>query len=270
MKFNSPYFFSVDFDNWKQSFLNDIDGNGRTLFKSLFFKSIYESGELVGFIQYGVTNFGFDNNGEISYDVSYCVIRNFYFDKEEVGYLLLQEALDAFKDQDKIYAFYHYFGMSCFGRHGKLFEKHNQIIKVLKHVGFEIEHENVYYSSLLKDKQVNEVEIIQNELTKGNQQFIEFKFLGNQVGGCELHYINDKVAYLRWIYINNDITGQGMGTKCMKSLKSFLYQNGVIKFDTDTAVINLVAQHFYEKNDFKREGLTRSFYINKHTLKKLK
>ena len=32
-----------------------------------------------------------------------------------------------------------------------------------------------------------------------------------------------------------------------------------IQLDTDTVLSNLVAQHFYEKNDFVREGLTRSY-----------
>lgn len=82
--------------------------------------------QLSGFIQYGKTAFGFDNNGEITDKISYSVIRNFYFCKEqkEVGTKLLNENIKIHSDtRDRIYAFFHYFGMSCYARHGKLFEK---------------------------------------------------------------------------------------------------------------------------------------------------
>lgn len=62
-----------------------------------------------------------------------------------------------------------------------------------------------------------------------------------------------------WIYINDNITGKGIGTKCMDALKSLLYKNGFTRFDTDTAISNEAACHFYEKNGFVREGITRSF-----------
>lgn len=45
-----------------------------------------------------------------------------------------------------IYAFYHYFGMTCFARHGKLYEKYTDIEELLMKHQFNREHENVYYS----------------------------------------------------------------------------------------------------------------------------
>lgn len=48
----------------------------------------------------------------------------------------------------------------------------------------------------------------------------------------------------------------------MNALKHFLYEKGVKRFDTDTAMNNTVAQHYYEKNNFVREGITRSYYLN--------
>ena len=217
---------------------------------------------LIGFIQYGNTAFGFDSQGEISSNVSYSVIRNLYFDKNrtDVGNLLLKEAMDAFGTSEKVYAFFHYFGMSCFARHGKLFELHNHIEALLKRNGFETEHENVYYSSVLTGKDESEAEIMPHSLTNGNQQHIGFMLSGSQVGGCEVHYVDDNTTYLRWIYVNGDITGTGVGTKCMKALKQWLYQKGVRRFDTDTSISNYIAQHYYEKNGFTREGITRSYY----------
>ena len=262
LSFGTPYFFDGDFEQWKNSFERDIDGEGRLLFKELNVKAVYDEDELKGFVQYGRTAFGFDENGEISDEVSYPVIRNLYYykDSPEAGAVLLEEALKSLGSHTRVYAFFHYFGMTCFARHGKLFEAHTHIEALLKKNGFETEHENVYYSSVLKGTEVSEAIITAGELTKGRHQYIDFKIDGSQVGGCEVHYLDDETAFLRWIYVNGDMVGKGIGTKCMNSLKSFLYENGIRRFDTDTALNNLAAQHYYEKNDFTREGITRSYY----------
>ena len=261
LEFKTPYFFEVDFDTWQKSFEEDTDGEGRTLFNKLDVKAVYDEDVLLGYVQYGKTAFGFDEKGEISSDISYPVIRNLYFrsDRADAGKLLLNEAMKSLGSDEKVYAFFHYFGMTCFARHGKLFENHAHIEALLKVNGFELEHENVYYSSVLSESENSEVVLTANNLTKGNHQYIDFKIDGNQVGGCELHYLSDTTAYLRWIYVNGDIVGKGIGTKCMTALKTFLYEKGVVRFDTDTALDNNVAQYYYEKNGFIREGVTRSF-----------
>lgn len=262
--FDTPWFFDVDFEDWKASFESDTDGEGRILFKELEVKAVYEDEALAGFVQYGKTAFGFDDRGEISAEVSYPVIRNLYFEKEnaQAGKILLDEAMKKLGGSDRVYAFFHYFGMSCFARHGKLFESHKHIDALLKESGFEVEHENVYYSSVLDSVESSEVELIHSDMTKGNQQYIEFKIGGAQVGGCEVHYLSYTTAYLRWIYVNGDIVGKGIGTKSMNALKGFLFGKGIKRFDTDTALNNFVAQHYYEKNDFTREGISRSYYKN--------
>ena len=56
------------------------------------------------------------------------------------------------------------------------------------------------------------------------------------------------------------ICGKGIGSRCMDTLKAYLHSNGIARFDTDTALSNMVAQHYYEKNGFVNEGLTRSYY----------
>ncbi len=224
--FKTPYFFDVSFDTWKKSFEEDIDGEGRELFKELFVKAVYDEDVLLGFVQYGKTAFGFDESGEISSDISYPVIRNLYFvkDRADAGELLLSEAMKNLGTDERVYAFFHYFGMTCFARHGKLYESHTHIDSLLKEQGFEIEHENVYYSSVLSESKNSEVVLTAGGLTKGNQQYIDFTIDGNPVGGCEVHYLSDTTAYLRWIYVNGDIVGKGIGTKCMTALMSFLYE----------------------------------------------
>lgn len=261
MSFQSPYFFPVDFSVWKRSFEADVDGEGRELFKELAVKAVYEENELLGFIQYGTTAFGFDSRGELSASVSHCVIRNLYFDRnsEDAGALLLGEALAAFASADRVYAFFHYFGMSCFARHGKLFEQHGHIDRFLKEQGFQTEHENVYYSTAVAAG-ASEVTVAAQPMTAGNQQYMDFLLDGSHAGGCEIHRLDGQTVYLRWIYVNAPLTGRGIGTKCMDALKTWLSQSGVTRLDTDTAVTNTVAQHFYEKIGFAREGITRSYY----------
>lgn len=262
LSFQTPYFFEIGFQVWEKSFWDDIDGEGRSLFTELNVKAVYDEDEIMGFVQYGKTAFGFDDNGEISSEISYPVIRNLYFKegRADVGVQLLNDAMKNLGGDERVYAFFHYFGMSCFARHGKLFENHAHIDALLKENGFVVEHENVYYSFVLNESKNSEVTITAGGLTKGNQQYIDFKIDSNQVGGCEVQYLNDTTAYLRWIYVNGDIVGKGIGTKCMDALKSFLYAKGITRFDTDTALDNSVAQRYYEKNGFLREGITRSYY----------
>lgn len=57
--FSAPYFFPTDYQSWEKSFSEDVDGEGRTLFKAVSVKAAYEDEQLVGFVQYGKTAFGF-------------------------------------------------------------------------------------------------------------------------------------------------------------------------------------------------------------------
>lgn len=261
MAFDTPYFYTTDFETWKKSYNEDVDGDGRTLFQKLMTKAAFQDGELVGFIQYGKTAFGFDKNGEPTDEISYPVIRNLYFAAicPEAGELLLQEAIQYFRKNERIYAFFHYFGMSCFARHGKLFETHRHIEKLLKSCGFTIEHQNVYYSTMLSNCKRPDVSLKVSEITQGDQQDMDFCIGNTLVGGCQVHYVNAAIAYLRWIYVCDNMTGKGIGTRCMTALKEHLCAKGIERLDTDTALDNLVAQHYYEKNRFTREGITRSY-----------
>jgi RimJ/RimL family protein N-acetyltransferase len=258
-----PYFIQTDFENWKESFEHDVDGEGRLLFRQLHGKAAYDGDTLIGFIQYGNTAFGFDDCGEISQEVSYSVIRSLYFDKgrEDAGKLLLEAALSEFKAAGQVYAFFHYFGMSCFARHGKLFERFDWIKELLHRYGFVVEHENVYYSTEVRDVAGSEVELMAHDRTAGHQQMFDFFLDGKQVGGCEVHDLpTEGTVFLRWIYVNGEIQNQGVGSKCMAALKGYLYEKGMTRLDTDTALGNLIAQRYYEKNGFTREGITRSYY----------
>ena len=264
MKLTFPYKYEVEYHIWEKSYLYDVDGEGRVLFSDLTTIGAYFGSELIGFIQYGKTAFGFDNNGEVSDKIFYSVIRNFYFDEsqKEAGMKLLNEAVKALSNTaDRIYAFFHYFGMSCYARHGKLFEGFGHIHNILEQNGFTIEHENVFYSSTLSSVEPTAISLKWHEKTKGRQQYCDFILEKDIVGGCEIHILEQEgIAYLRWIYINENICWKGIGSESMSALKYDLFNRGIIKFDTDTALTNKAAQHFYEKNNFVKEGITRSYY----------
>ena len=43
--------------------------------------------------------------------------------------------------------------------------------------------------------------------------------------------------------------------------EKWLYDKGITRLDTDTALDNHRAQRYYEKNGFVREGITRSYFL---------
>ena len=224
----------------------------------------YRAGRLAGFVQYGHSAIGFDESGAVTNDVSYPIIRQFYFTAgdEEIGRLLLARARAALACENaRIYAFFHYFGLSCYGRHGKLFEGFEHIHCLLLEEGFQIEHENVYYSSVLAGSEPTSVVLQWHGTTAGRQASCDFLLRGRPVGGCEVHFLEQaEIAYLRWIYVDENLRGRGIGSRGMAALKSDLFRRGIRRFDTDTALANAAAQRYYERNCFKREGITRSYY----------
>ncbi len=257
-----PYHFAVSFAPWKNALLADTDGEGRALFRDLVTLAAYEGDRILGFIQYGHSALGFDDRGEVSGEISYPVIRMLCFDpgQEAAGRALLETALNDLGDGQRVYAFFHYFGMSCYGRHGKLYEGLGHIRALLQGYGFVTEHENVYYAGEM-GAEGGDISLRWGEMTRGNQQFCAFLLEGQSVGCCEIHHVRPgEIAYLRWIFVTESRQNQGLGSRCMAALKSALARQGVTRLDTDTAMDNLRAQHFYEKNGFVRMGITRSFY----------
>ena len=259
-----PYRYGADFADWERSYDRDVDGEGRRLFSRLETIGAYRTGRLAGFVQYGHSAFGFDESGAVTSGVSYPIIRQLYFASgdEEIGCCLLDRARAALAcENGRVYAFFHYFGLSCYARHGKLFEGCDHVHRLLLEAGFQIEHENVYYSSLLTGVEPADAALCWHETTAGRQASCDFLLRGRPVGGCEVHFLEQaEIAYLRWIYVDENLRGQGIGSMCMAALKSDLFRRGIRRFDTDTALANTTAQRYYERNRFTREGLTRSYY----------
>lgn len=260
-RINSPFIYKVEYNDYLISLLEDIDSEGNMLFKNLHTLGAYENDKLVGFIQYGISSIGFDESGNISKNINYQIIRQIYFDNLEIGNKLLNNALSYFNQSQTIYAFFHYFGMSCFARHGKLLYLDSIVESLLINNNFEVEHENVYYSIILNSSEPYNISLEHGNINDANKQLIVFKDNDTYLGECEIHYVNKEFVYLRWIYINNDIQHKGYGSKCLNALKSYLYNIGIKRLDTDTAINNTVAQSFYRKNGFINKGNTRSYYL---------
>lgn len=261
MNIKAPYIEEVEYGDYLTSLFYDTDSYGNKLFKESFLFGAYLNDELLGFIQFGKTNIGFDENGEISERINYSVIRNLYFEDKDVGKNLLKKALILFKND--IYAFFHYFGMSCFSRHGKLYEKIHQVEELLLDYGFISNEENVYYSLELNQKEDNEISLELTEKNQYNTQIITFRDCDEFIGQCEIHFVKKELVYLRWIYVEGSKLHKGYGTKCMVKLNNYLYDLGIKKLDTDTALNNENAQRYYERNGFSNLGKTKSYLKKK-------
>ena len=63
---SAPYLIPADFETWKRSLLQDVDGGGRTLLAWQRVLACEEDGRLLGFAQVGRTAFGFDAQGRLA------------------------------------------------------------------------------------------------------------------------------------------------------------------------------------------------------------
>lgn len=263
----APYHFPMDAPIWEESMYRDHDSDGRLLFAELN-TEILESDGIRGMIQYGKTAFGFDDAGEISGNVHYPVIRTLCFDPQcpQDGQILLDAAKEYFQNEPRIYAYFHYFGMSACGRHGKLHEKDRHIEQLLLENGFTIEHENVYYAKELTGEEASPeaVHLQWRELSSGGCREFAASVDGKEVCWGQVHFLPQAdTAYLRWIYTDGSQQHRGIGSAVMQCLFAQLYRMGIRRFDTDTALDNTIAQSYYEKNGFIHQGITRSYFTAK-------
>ena len=266
---NTPYHFPMGQEQWQASMLDDVDSDGRKLFDKLEVRCGKAQDVINGMIVYGTTAFGFDDAGEISRDVHYKVIRDLSFDpaSPEVGQALLDGALADLGEDGCVYAYFHYFGLSGYARHGKLHESQGHIHDLLLANGFSVEHENVYYAKELlgQDAADGRVAIGWKEMNGGNCREFAAIIDGQEFGWGQVHFLpQGHIAYLRWICIDEKRQHQGMGTAAMATLCAQLHQMGISRFDTDTALQNTAAQGYYEKTGFTSRGITRSYYKRKN------
>lgn len=265
---SAPYHFHMLEEHWYSSMCEDVDSDGRQLFDHLTAHysrtAPNKQGQLNGAIIYGKTAFGFDESGEHSSNIHYNVIRDISFspDEPEIGQKLLDQAVNDLGNNERIYAFFHYFGMSACARHGKLHESQTHVHDLLLQNGFTVEHENVYYARVLSPSAPeSDISLVWKEMNAGSCREFAASIGGQEVCWGQVHFLpQGDIAYLRWIFTAENRQHQGIGTKVMSALFSALYSMGIHRFDTDTALDNIAAQRYYEKCGFINKGVTRSYY----------
>ncbi len=260
-----PYWFDVDYSLWLESYNNDSDYDGDKMFGELMTYAAYAENDIVGFVQFGISNYTYNESGDKDFSEKCGVIRNLYFDKEQdCGEKLISIAEEYFSARgvSKRSAFFHALGMTCYAGHGKLFCGLPHIEAELFKFGYVKEHENVYYKRLLTEGDVasDKVSVIYGETNpKGLQEFM-INTGGKTVGAGALVYLpQGEICYLKWIYIYDTDQGKGYASATLLTIFSELYSKGIRRLDTDTADGNLIAQKLYEKVGFTNMGRTRSY-----------
>jgi ribosomal protein S18 acetylase RimI-like enzyme len=257
---HAPHHLPMEKGVWENSMYADVDSDGRQLFTKLNTEASENA-----MVQYGYSAFGFDENGEISADIHYPIIRDLAFEPEHrvEAEAMLKKVLEYFKGEARIYAFFHYFGMSACGRHGKLHEKDRHIAQLLEENGFVVEHENVYYTRQLTENDAGDerIQLQWRERSAGACREFAASLEDQEICWGQVHFLpQGDIAYLRWIFLDSNRQHTGLGTAVMKQLFKQLYDMGIRQFDTDTALSNTAAQGYYEKTGFTNAGITRSYY----------
>ena len=261
-----PYWFDASYELWIVSYNNDTDYDGDKMFSELMTYAAYAENNIVGFIQFGISNYIYNENGEKDYSEKCGVIRNLYFDSNNnCGEKLISFAEEYFAEKNisKKSAFFHALGMTCNAGHGKLYCGLPHIENALLKFGYEKEHENVYYKRLLSidDCNVqNNVSIKYNADNSKGMSVFSICIDDRCVGAGEIVYLpQGEICYLKWIYIDESEQGKGYATAAVKKLCADLYNSGIRRLDTDTADGNIIAQKLYLKTGFKDMGRTRSY-----------
>jgi ribosomal protein S18 acetylase RimI-like enzyme len=269
-----PYFFPVPIETWAECLLQDRL-EGELIFKILETHLAIESGQVLGFIQYGKPAFAWDTHGLKYPDPKIGVIRQLYFESDRVdaGEALLALALDALATFDSIHAFYHIMGMRCTVHHGKLHSSQSHVENLILANGFQVEHQNGYFvldlsknsSSVEINPQINCRYGLHIQAGEGTQDF-EARLDGNVVGTAVVSNLADltdggtqHLSYLTWLGVEDKYRGQGIGAVFLSRLGMLLASEGIRFLHTDTAAENFQAIRLYKKLGFEQKGSTSSF-----------
>ena len=77
-------------------------------------------------------------------------------------------------------------------------------------------------------------------------------------------YRTSHVAYLGGLAIHPSRSGKGLGSQMMKEIMDYAKEQGILRIELSTAVINEKAIRLYEKAGFQKEGILRKYtYLKK-------
>jgi len=265
-----PYFFAVSPKRWENCLLDD-ELDGEKLFANLETLLAIEKGQVLGFAQYGRPNYAWDSSGQRYGNPHIGVIRHFYFEKArvDVAEAMLARASAYLRRFPQGHAFYHILGMSCNAHYGKLHTSLEYIDEFLQKNGFQIEHENVYYSlemTATETVAAQELKLVTCPSPLAGIRDYETHLRGESIGRLQVRFLEElsggytsDTVYLTWIGIEESCRGLGWGTRTLQLLVAELRGKGYRYLHTDTASTNHIAQRFYERFGFQDRGRTRSY-----------
>jgi ribosomal protein S18 acetylase RimI-like enzyme len=267
---NIPYFFPVSPERWTECLLEDKLA-GERMFDRLETYVAEDQGRVIGFAQVGHPRFSWDDRGAKYYNPQIGILRHFYFDtgRYNAAEAMYAHAQSFLMHYPRRYAYYHSYGMSCNAHHGKLYGGLAHVDRFIKAKGFQVEHENVYYSLVL-----NQVEQTSHENLRLIPQ--EREFYAPQVYKIMLHntpigtitvrfmdLLNGEAqrgaVYLSLFLMDETYRGKGWGTLAMQLLYGILRAKGYQHLHLDTASTNVGAQRFYTRIGFHNRGRSRSY-----------
>jgi ribosomal protein S18 acetylase RimI-like enzyme len=265
-----PYFFSVSPGKWRECLLEDKLGNEKLfLYQEIFVAK--EKDQILGFIQFGQPAFTWDKDGQIIHNPHMGVIRHFYFDEGrlDVVNLIFASSNSYMKQFPSQHAFFHIFGMSCNAHHGKLHQSLAHVHNFLLEKGYQIEHENVFYTlelnggvPLAQDR----LRLVSRPTIDSGNQLIEICLQKDPIGTIKIDSLEEvtggstkDIVYMSLIEINKPFRRQGWGTRAMQLLTANLRDKNYHQIHLDTASTNYAAQQFYERFGFQNRGITRSY-----------
>jgi GNAT superfamily N-acetyltransferase len=263
----APFFFDVSEERWHRCLVRD-EREGERMFKRVETYLAVEGDAVLGFVQYGEPNFAWDTHGRKVYQPHVGVIRQLYFERErpDAGRALMRQADTFLACFRRSYAFFHALGMSCTAYHGKLHSSLWHVEPVLSRLGFDVEHENVYYSLDLRKVEGSGDGVQLERARHPEGESFRAHLDGQEIGSARVMFLDRltggrtlDTAYLTWIGVDERYRGLGLGARLLRALARRLRSRGTIYLHADTASDNLIAQRFYEGRGFDNKGSTRSY-----------
>ncbi|MBR3255368.1 MAG: GNAT family N-acetyltransferase [Clostridia bacterium] len=81
------------------------------------------------------------------------------------------------------------------------------------------------------------------------------------LGYCLFHFEDDNCCIIELIAVNNDSFNQGIGSKIIKTVENYCFNNNISFIKVGTQLANIEAQNFYIKNGFKISNYNSIYHM---------
>lgn len=116
---------------------------------------------------------------------------------------------------------------------------------------------------ILKENKGAEVykEWIRNSFDRKDKYFALYRDSDNTICGYLLFSINDGIGVIELIGVSDAISGNGVGSKLIKSVEAYIYKMGCSTLKVGTQIMNSNAVNFYHRNGFKQVGCHQTYHL---------